>query len=62
MNDALVPVVLGGLAVTVLLVAAAVRGRAGTPPARTRARWAGAALAGLLTVGATGIALLRAVA
>jgi hypothetical protein len=62
MDDALVPVVVGGLAVTVLLVAAAVRGRAGNPPAQTRARWAGAALAGLLTVGATGIALLRAVA
>jgi hypothetical protein len=51
-----------GLVLTVLLVRAAARGRPGAPPERTRARWAVATLTGLLTVGAAGIALMRAVA
>lgn len=60
--DLLGPVLFAGLAATVLLVRAAIRGRTDHPPARTRARWAGAILSGLLTVGAAGIALMRSVA
>lgn len=60
--DALVPVVLVGLLATALLIRAAARGGRDLPPARTRARWAGATLSGLLTAGAAGIALLRAAA
>ena len=61
--DTLVAAVgLSGLVFTALLLRAAVRGRPGGPPERTKAQWAGAAMAGLLTVGAAGIALMRAVA
>lgn len=60
--DTLGPLVLAGLVVTMLLARSALRGREHAAPARTQARWAGATLAGLLTVGAAGIALMRAVA
>ena len=59
--NTLAPLVLAGLAVTGLLIRSAVRNQ-GAAPARSRARWAGATLTGLLTVGAAGIALMRAVA
>ena len=56
------PILIAGAAVTALLVRAAMTGRPDQPTARTKARWAGATLAGLLTVGAAGIALMRTVA
>lgn len=56
------PILITGVVVTALLVRTAVTGRQDLPPARTKARWAGATLSGLLTVGAAGIALMRAVA
>jgi len=60
--NALGPILIAGVVVTAALVRAAVTGRGDLPPARTKARWAGATLSGLLTVGAAGIALMRSVA
>ena len=64
LTTATVILIAAGLLATGCEVRAAVRGPSDNPVAlaRKRARWAGAVLTGLLTVGAAGIAVLRAVA